>query len=201
MVRRFAVFLLLILPAYYGLVLLYIVSPLFWESAPLNITVTTDRDHPDYVFFLVNWSGTPRFGRPPVERLSVSAADPVRIEPDGRIGGYRDWTLHAVPAGLLNPPGGSTPTDCSWFTHPERRGEVGSLETFDFGSHSLPFYDDRQRVDVTYRLERDTGGWRLAKVAENAGSPWAKWGRIGAAALVPVALTGFGLRWVFRGPS
>jgi hypothetical protein len=173
-----------------------------YHKVPLIATLTVDRAYPDYVFFLVNWSGTSR-----VERLPVSPSEPVRLLPDGRIGAFRDWSVHAVPKNLLAPHAGPDPQDCHWFVEQKSRGVMGllgpgsggepSLAMIDFGGHDLPFYDCRDRVEITYRIEGGPGGWWLVKVAENAGDPAVRRGWAVAGLMLAAGAAGLGL-WVVR---
>lgn len=159
------------------------------RAVPLVVILTTDQDHPDFEFFLVNWAG----GKP--ERLALSAASPVVLLPDGRTGAYREWTLHAVPKRLL-PPDGPMPAGADWFGRHREPG-TASFGTFDFGYNTAGFYDDRERIEVTYRVEHGPDGWRLVKVGENAGSRWVKCVRLAPVVLLPVGLFAV-LRWWSR---
>ena len=184
---------LILLAASYGLLILYLFSSLLIGTMPVVVTVTTDQDHPAHEFYLVNWSGSSR-----VERMRVSPQEPALLLPEGRTGAYREWTLYAVPARLVEPPNGSVPTTSAWFAPSQRPAEVRELGRFDFGGYFRRFYDDRQQAEQLYRLDNGPGGWELMKVAENTGDPLVKWVRVVGAVLVPALLFTLWVWWVRR---
>lgn len=186
-VRWLAALVVLLVMAY-GLFFLYCVSPLFNGEITEAVTVTTDQEHPGYVFYLVNWSGNSS-----VERVRLSPTEPARFIPDNRTGAFRQWSFYAVPAELLTPPDGSEPTDCKWFMHPRRENAVRWIGEFEFGGHFLPFYDNRDRIETHYLVSPWPGRWRMVIVAENVGDPHTRRARIGAVALAVVGLVGLWL--------
>jgi hypothetical protein len=158
----------------------------------MHVTLTVDRDYPEYDFFLVN-------GGAPVERLPLTASSPIQLLPEGRTGGYREWTVRAVPRSL-----GAVPSGAEWFTDNSKAGIITFFERedrwalrIDFGANSLPFYDNRDRIEITYRLEIDGDRGRIIKVSENVADPWVKrsWAAGGMFFIVGVGWLGV---WISR---
>jgi hypothetical protein len=178
----------------------------------IDFIFTVERDYPDYEFYFVSqmqWLSN----FPAPERLPLAPSNPVRVsglglgqKEDGR---YRYGAkVYAVRKSLLAELTGPPPR--SWFLD-KRDGLVLLGETPDSHAASLPFTDNRDRIEITYRVELGPDGGRLVKVGENAGNPWVKWGRIAAAVFVSIVFFWIwfsgpglrevcrGLRWVWRG--
>ncbi len=161
-----------------------------WFSYPgdrpvrMDHVFTTEQDHPDYDFYLVGSGETPAL------HLPITPSRPVRLSGSDRRGRY---TMVAVPKSLLPPPAGSPPPS-AWFDGREGTVWLGYVKS----GTSLPFTDDRDRVEITHRVGTGADGRpRLEEGARNAGNPSVGRGWAAAAALSTVGIVGLGV-WLVR---
>jgi hypothetical protein len=87
------------------------------------------------------------------------------------------------------------PPQHEWFL--KNRNELVLLGETPSSRTSLPFTDNRDRIEFTYRVEVGADGGQLVKIGENAGNPWVKRGWIAAVVFVSLGIIGLGLRWVW----
>jgi hypothetical protein len=164
----------------------------------IDFIFTAEQDYPDYEFYLVSEIEF-SMGFYPMERLLLTPSNPVRVSGSGP-GPDEDTRykfgakVYAVRKSLLA--GWAVPPPRTWFL--KNRDGLVLLGEIPDSRASLPFTDNRDRIEITYRVEVGPDGGRLMKVGENAGNPWVKWGRITAAVFVSIGIIGLGLRWVRR---
>jgi hypothetical protein len=172
-------------------------APTGYRDVPVVHIITTEHDYPEWEFWLV-----PRtkpggvFGR-----LPVTPAHPMRVHPELPGGHYGQSYLFAVPKNLIAPFAGGAPPN-EWFLDQRGHGVV-ELGLIDYPSRILPFTDNREQIEITYRIEMGPDGGRLVKVSENAGDPVYRWTRkISCCCLLPLGITAvvvwLGLRLVRR---
>jgi hypothetical protein len=137
----------------------------------IDHTFTVERDYPNYEFYLLGCRSDM-----PAERLPLTPSNPVRVSGPGEKSRYKWALIYAVRKSRLAP-FGDAPPPYDWFAENEG-AEVVKLKTstyFLYFSKTLLFTDNRERAEITYRIEVGLDG-RLVKVSENAGNPWVKWG-------------------------
>jgi|GEM_PF-6854961 len=158
----------------------------------IDYTFTIEPEHADYEFYLL-WPDD----REPAEKLPLSPGNPVRVSGDV----YRYTALlYAVRKSLLAPFQGSPPPR-SWFRENEGRG-VERVQGLKYSSldfrEAVWFTDNRQRAEITCRIDVEPDGVKLVVVSENRGDPWVRWGWIVGGALAMAGVTGLGFRWIRR---
>jgi hypothetical protein len=154
---------------------------------------TIEEDYPEWEFWLVS-----TFGPGYVHRLPVTPSNPVRVPARGLNSEHPEWDydyadIYAVPRGATAPFGDSSPP-YDWFF--KARGAV-VLGTVD-ARGSVWFTDNRQEIEVTYRIE--VGPGRLVEVSRNSGDPMYRWVRLVPCFLLPlgaVGLCAWGIRRAF----
>jgi hypothetical protein len=156
----------------------------------IDFIFTIDQDYPDYEFYLLTLDDSPP------ERLPITPTNPVRVSGPGKDYRYKWARVYAVRRSSFadfRGPLGRKEFDGS------RAGVVllGSDYPLDFRT-ALPFTDNRDRVEITYRVEVGPDGGRLVKIGENAGDPWVRRGWIAAAISVSIGIIGLGLWGVKR---
>jgi hypothetical protein len=162
----------------------------------VDFIFTVEQGYPGYEFYLVSplsWMDS----HPP-ERLPLTPSNPIRVSGSGPGPGednrYKYGArVYAVRESLLT--GGTGPPSRTWFFR-ERDGLVLLGETPE-SCAALPFTDNRERIEFTYRVEIGPDGGQLVKVGENAGNSWVKRGWIAAAIFISLGIVGLGLRWVW----
>jgi hypothetical protein len=137
-------------------------SPVPTRHLPVRVTLTVDRDYPDHEFFLV------RDKR--VERIPLTPSNPVAVASEDWNGYVFSIAVYALPKAELAPFGG-TPPPAEWFDREEARPfRVGTL----YERGRADFYDNRDRIEVTYLLRVGPEGRGLVQLSENEGSKWVK---------------------------
>jgi len=135
------------------------------RQVPVHITITADRDYPEFSFFLVQSEHNV------VERVSPPAAGPV-IAKSGDVGGSWFFSeVYAVPkAELVKFDGALPPTP--WFGWKEEGHKylAGHIHVRPI----LDVFDNRVRIEKSYRIQRVEDSFSVDLMSENQGNPWVK---------------------------
>src|SRR5262249_19576182 len=138
------------------------------RRVPVHVTLSVDRDYPEFAFFLVDSE------RNTVQRVSPTATDPVVVK-SGDPGGSLFWSqVYVVPTTELATFDGALPL-AKWFDEKERSGSwAGQIHARPI----LDVYDNRDRIERSYRLQKVGDAFRVDLVSENQGNSWVKgaWG-------------------------
>lgn len=158
------------------------------RQVPFQVTLTVDRDHPEFAFFLVNTE----FNK--VQRVSPTPTDPVIIKSDDTGSRYFFRDVFVVPKTELIQFDQSLPP-AQWFNHEDH---------FKYGAGSiyvrpiLDIFDNREQIEKTYVFQYSGDVFRLELQSENKGNRWVKraWSVI-CCGLPSVAIALSGL-WIVR---
>ncbi len=162
------------------------------STVPVVYTFTAERDHPEWEFWLV-WQD----GSAP-ERLVVPPANPVRVTDKGRKKQEHNVMIcYAVPKRMM-PALEGAPVSTAWLQKHDQFGNgVLGRDRLTF-RQQLSFGDNRERVEITYRIESGPNGPHLVLVWQNSGDPVYRWVRvIPCCYLFPLGLAVFGI-WALR---
>lgn len=156
------------------------------SHVPIVYTFTIEQDNPEWEFWLVWHDGSS------AERLPVSATNPVRVSAVERKREPSPGIVFALPKWLSKTYEGKSEVDFE----ETRRWVTNGAVFLDHirTSRELPFYDNREQVEITYRIEF---GPRMVEVSENRGDAWYRWSRlVSVCFLFPLglALLGFWAR-------
>ena len=160
------------------------VAPGF-HTVPHDFVLTLAGEGSSHAFFLTAYDK--------VEELSLKAGEPFLLHGPDRLGGCRFTTLVAVPKTLLAS-ADRHPPSAEWL-RAKREGVVRSPEIDFIGV--IPFYDTRERIIETSRVELADDRIDLTLTDVNAGDPWVRraWGASGILFAVGVVWLGV---WLIR---
>lgn len=128
----------------------------------VRATFTVDRDYPDYEFFLVQHKQ--------VERVRPTPSNPVVAESENWGGSLFSMRVYAVPKASLAAVEQPLPP-ADWFEREEIKPfRLGTLHE----RGRVDFYDNRDRIEVTYLLRVGPESRGLVQLSENEGSKWVK---------------------------
>jgi hypothetical protein len=164
------------------------------RKVPVHVTLTVDRDYPEFVVYIL----PPAFEKGDVRRVLPTASEPAAVDFDGG----REWhfvrDVFVVPRFELAKFDGSAPPP-EWF---RQKGHEKYAAGLIKARSSLDVFDNRRRVEQSYRLERTGDGFQLVLVAENRGDRWVEWTWTGICCVLPpvacsatIALVGL---WLVR---
>jgi hypothetical protein len=136
-----------------------------FTSVPRDVEIETDRDYPEYRFWLVSMRG--------VEPLALAPGKSYRIDGSGRTGSHRVARVVAAPTGVVEELIEKSGTEGARFAINSDKAPAGLLrsDSLDFNASVSPF-DRRTRVLDRYRLElTPPDKLSLIKVEENTDAP------------------------------
>jgi hypothetical protein len=150
---------------------------------PHHLIIEVGSDHSGYRFWLISERGP--------EPLELAPGKPCRIDGRDRTGVYRDASIIAVPTNLAE----WVRVNGLWSRRIASEPPTGVLvsERIDFNA-SVPFYDSREEVVDTYRLELVPGERvELVWLGQNEGSRRVKafWAAGGVFAVLGLVGTGY----------
>ena len=162
------------------------------RRVPVHVTLAVDRDYPEFAFFLVESEGNT------VQRVSPTAAGPVIVKSGDPGGSYFVSEVYVVPITELAKSDRALPP-AKWFQEKERRrynaGQISARPILDV-------FDNRDRIEKSYRVQQVGDTFRVDLLPENRGNPWVGRAWVGLCCGLPaltvsvaVALTGL---WAVR---
>lgn len=163
------------------------------RRVPVYVTLSVDRDYPEFAFFLVDPE------RPVVQRVSPTATDLVVVDFGDAPGSNFWYEVYVVPKVELMRFEQTLPP-AQWFREGERsKCRAGLVHVRPL----LDVFDNRDRIEKAYQIQRSGETFRVDVLSENQGNRWVAeaWGAIccGVPALAvsgAVALAGL---WLLAG--
>jgi hypothetical protein len=158
------------------------------RGLPVQVTITIDRDSPDYEFFVVDNE------KNSVERVSLTTAQPLILKSEDRDGFLFGLSIHAVPKADLVAQNGGETRHKEWLErHENRKYFAGSL----YERGRVNFTDNRDRIEKSFVLRILPDSCRLELVSENHGNRGVEGGWVGLCCVLPmIAIVWFGCRIV-----
>ena len=148
------------------------------RRVPVHVTLTVDRDYPEFAFLLV--------GPEPktVLRVWPTAADPAVARSGDAGGSFFACEVYVVPKAALVKFDRALPP-AQWFAEKEgSRYLAGQIHARPI----LDVFDNRDRIEKSYRVQQVGDAFRMDLVSENQGNRWVKGAWVGICCGLP-ALT------------